>query len=161
MPGVAPSDVYVAATVDQGGNVVNACRSRGVPTLLCRAHRINSSVMWSIGVAGSEKTCKNIPGRKTICQCAGLVGVFSPSAVNNDALRAIQQKLLEQCTPDLLDAAAAAVALDLDPNGDASAVDDGGDDSDESAGASESPSVSRVGRKKLDVLNTIHRNDTR
>ncbi|CAN0446287.1 unnamed protein product, partial [Pylaiella littoralis] len=33
--------IYVAATVDQGGNMVNAFEGMGVPVLICTGHRLN------------------------------------------------------------------------------------------------------------------------
>lgn len=38
----------MAATVDQGGNVLNACKSLGLSVHPCRAHRIDSAVMWML-----------------------------------------------------------------------------------------------------------------
>ncbi|CAM9618442.1 unnamed protein product, partial [Ectocarpus sp. 12 AP-2014] len=70
VPAMVPSDVYVAATVDQGLNVVNACKSLGIPTNPCLGHRIHSSVMWGIGVNGSATTQKNKKGRALVGKCA-------------------------------------------------------------------------------------------
>ena len=76
--------------------MVNACRSLGVPVLLCRAHRINSAVMWMLGIAGSAARCQNRDMRELIQRAAALVGVFSHSAVNNDALREVQRRVQEE-----------------------------------------------------------------
>ncbi|CAN0443297.1 unnamed protein product, partial [Laminaria digitata] len=92
----------MSATVDQGMNVVNACRNLGIQTILCRGHRLNSSVMWALGINGSAKTCKNESMKPLIAKCAALVGVFSHSAVNNDALRAIQTEAKKKELDDLL-----------------------------------------------------------
>ena len=56
---VEPSDVFLAFTVDQGLNVVNAIEARNVPVVVCNAHRLNTVVCWMLGIAGSDKTCKN------------------------------------------------------------------------------------------------------
>ena len=92
---VEPKDVFLAFTVDQGGNVVNACKSRDVDVLKCNAHRLNSVTMWVLGVNGSVNTCENPVMEKLMKRLAALVGVFSHSAVNNDEVKAIQ-KLQEE-----------------------------------------------------------------
>lgn len=92
---VEPKDVFLAFTVDQGGNVVNACKSLDVDVLKCNAHRLNSVTMWALGVNGSVNTCENPAMEKLMKRLAALVGVFSHSAVNNDELKAIQ-KLQEE-----------------------------------------------------------------
>lgn len=56
---VLPKDVFLAFTVDQGGNVVNACRNLGVEVLKCNAHRLNSVTMWALGISGSVNTCES------------------------------------------------------------------------------------------------------
>lgn len=88
---VEPSDVFLAFTVDQGGNVVNACTALGVPVVKCNCHRINSAVVWALGIAGSAATCKNVDMGELMKKQAALVGVYSHSAVNNDMLKAIQR----------------------------------------------------------------------
>jgi len=88
---VAPKDVFLAFTVNQGGNVVKACTRLGVPVLKCNAHRLNSATMWALGISGSKKTCENPPMEKLMKKLAALVGVFSHSAVNNDELKDIQK----------------------------------------------------------------------
>ena len=93
MTGVRPRDVYVAATVDQGRNVINACEALGIPTLQCLCHRINSAVMWATGINGTASTCKNAEGRDQISRYAALVGMFSHSCTNSDAFRAMQDKM--------------------------------------------------------------------
>lgn len=88
---VEPADVYLAFTVDQGQNIVNACTALGVPVVKCNCHRVNSAVIWALGIAGSPATCKNKPMGELMKKLAALVGVFSHSAVNNDMLKEIQQ----------------------------------------------------------------------
>ena len=56
---VEPKDVFLACTVDQGGNVVNACAALGVEVIMCNCHRVISAVLWSLGIAGPATTCKN------------------------------------------------------------------------------------------------------
>ena len=92
---VEPKDVFLAFTVDQGGNVDNACQSLDVDVLKCNAHRLNSVTMWAWGVNGSVNTCENPAMEKLMKRLAALVVVFSHSAVNNDELKAIQ-KLQEE-----------------------------------------------------------------
>ncbi|CAN0293947.1 unnamed protein product [Ectocarpus sp. 4 AP-2014] len=88
---VKPSDVFLAFTVDQGGNVVNACTALGVPVVKCNCHRINSAVVWALGIAGPAATCKNALMGELMKKLAALVGVFSHSAVNNDMLKELQR----------------------------------------------------------------------
>jgi hypothetical protein len=88
---VTPKDVFLAFTVDEGGNVVNACKLLGVEVLKCNAHRLNSATMWALGVNGSVSTCENPDMEKLMKRLAALVGVWSHSAVNNDELKAIQR----------------------------------------------------------------------
>ncbi|CAM9391022.1 unnamed protein product, partial [Hapterophycus canaliculatus] len=87
---VQPSDVFLAFTVDQGGNVVNACDNLGVTVLKCNAHRLNFVTMWALGIRGTAKTCENPNMEKLMERLAAIVGVFSHSAVNNDELKEIQ-----------------------------------------------------------------------
>ena len=83
---VEPKDVFLAFTVDQGGNVVNACAALGVEVIKCNCHRVNSAVLWSLGIAGSATTCKNKPMGALMKKLAACVGVWSHSTVNNDKL---------------------------------------------------------------------------
>lgn len=88
---VQPKDVFLAFTVDQGGNVVNACRNLDVEVLKCNAHRLNSVTMWALGINGSIRTGENPAMEKLMKRLAAVVGVFSHSAVNNDELKDIQR----------------------------------------------------------------------
>jgi hypothetical protein len=87
---VKPKDLFLTFTVDQGGNVVNACAALGVEVIKCNAHRLNSATIWSLGIGGTDKTCKNRQMGKLMNRLAACVGVFSHSAVNNDHLKEIQ-----------------------------------------------------------------------
>lgn len=87
---VEPKDVILAFTVDQGGNVVNACTNLGVEVIKCNAHRLNSVTMWALGLAGSPNTCQNKEMEVLMKKLAACVGVWSHSAVNNDELKEIQ-----------------------------------------------------------------------
>ena len=152
--------MFVAATVDQGGNVVNTCKAQGLPTLLCRAHRINSSVLWALGIAGSEKKCQHADMKNLIGKADALVGVFTHSSVNNDALRVIQKDLNDEQKAHL-------VQLQLDTDNleklgeeePTSGEDSDGEESQDQFGTRAVPS--RVGRKQFDVLNPLRRQDTR
>ena len=61
---VEPSDVFLALTVDQGYNVVNAIEALNVPVVVRNAHRLNTVVCWMLGIAGTDKTCKNPSWKK-------------------------------------------------------------------------------------------------
>ena len=81
-----PKDVFLAFTVDQGGNAVNACTALGVEVIKCNCNRVNSAVLWSLGIAGSATTCKNKPMGALMKKLAVCVGVWSHSVVNDDKL---------------------------------------------------------------------------
>ena len=88
-------DVFLAFTVDQGGNVVNACAAFGVDVIKCNRHRVNSAVLRSLGIAGSATTRKNKPMGALMKKLAACIGVWSHSAVNNDKLKDVQRQLEE------------------------------------------------------------------
>ena len=67
----------------------------GVEVIKCNCHRVNSAVLWSLGIAGSATTCKNKPMGDLMKKLAACVGVWSHSAVNNDKLKDIQRQLEE------------------------------------------------------------------
>ncbi|CAM9237073.1 unnamed protein product, partial [Hapterophycus canaliculatus] len=90
---VEPKDVFLAFTVDQGGNVMNAYRALGVEVIKCNCHRVNSAVLWALGTAGSASKCKDIAMGDLMKKLAACVGVWSHSAVNNDKLEDIQRQL--------------------------------------------------------------------
>lgn len=88
---VKAKDVFLAFTVDQGGNVSNACQALEVEVIKCNCHRVNSATLWSLGIVGSAATCKSKAMGELMKRLAALVGVFSYSAVNNDKLKEIQR----------------------------------------------------------------------
>ena len=93
---VEPKDVFLAFTVDQGGNAVNACEGLGVEVIKCNCHRVNSAVMWSLGIAGYAARCKNKAMGELMKKLA-CVGVWSHSAVNNDKLKELQKHHTNIC----------------------------------------------------------------
>ena len=92
--GVEPSDVFLAFTVDQGGNVVYACRALHVEVNKCNCHPLNSAVLWALGIPGSAAKCKNKMMGVLMKKLAACVSVCSHSAVNNK-LKDIQTQLEE------------------------------------------------------------------
>ena len=76
--------------MDQGGNVVNACEALGVEVIKCNCHRVNSAVLWSLGISGAVACCKN-RAMVELMKLAACVGVFSHSAINNDMLKELQK----------------------------------------------------------------------
>lgn len=84
-----PKDVFLAFTVDQGGNVVNACTALGVPVVKWNCHRVNTAVLWASGIAGNGR--RNRAMGEVMKKLAALVGVFSHSVVNNDKLKELQR----------------------------------------------------------------------
>lgn len=149
---VAPKDVFVAATVNQGDNVINACKSLGIPTLLCRAHHLNSAVMWMLGIAGSASTCKNKEMKDAIQKAAALAGVFSHSAVNNDALQAVEGEMQEENMKELAEMAAEAEKMEV--------LRDEADLGAARFGSSGAPSADSR-NSAFDTNNLPRRNDTR
>ena len=83
--------VFLAFTVDQGRNVVNACEALGVEVIKCNCRRVNSATLWSLGISGYVATCKNKAMGDLIKKLAACVGVFSHSTANNDKLKDIQR----------------------------------------------------------------------
>ena len=61
---VEPSDVFLAFTVDQGLNVVNAIEALNVPVVVCNAHRLNTVVCWMLGIAGSDRRARTPSWKK-------------------------------------------------------------------------------------------------
>ncbi|CAM9297061.1 unnamed protein product [Pylaiella littoralis] len=94
-----PSKIYVAATVDQGGNMVNAFGALGVPVLICTGHRLNSGINWALGINGTfvkatqTGTCKNPVLRHLVAVMTALAGGFSHSPCNNDAFKNAQEDM--------------------------------------------------------------------
>ena len=80
--------------MDQGENVENACEASllGVEVIKCKCHRVNSAVLWSLGISGAAAArCKNKAMGELMKKLATCVGVFSHSAVNNDMLKELQK----------------------------------------------------------------------
>lgn len=88
---VEPIDVFLAFSVDQGANIINACEALGVQVIRCNAHRLNTGTLWALGIAGSANNIKNKEMGDLMKKLAACVGVFSHSAVNNDELKEIQK----------------------------------------------------------------------
>ena len=76
---VEPKDVFFAFAVDQGGNAVYASAALGVEIIKCNCHRVNSAVLWSLGIAASATTCKNKSMGALMKKLAACVGVWSHS----------------------------------------------------------------------------------
>ena len=77
--------------MDQGGNIVNACVALDVEVIKCNCHRVNSAVLWSLGISGAAVRCKNKARGEVIKKLAACVGVFSHSAVSNDMLKELRK----------------------------------------------------------------------
>ena len=78
-------------TMDQGGNVVNACEALCVEIIKCNCHLVSSAVWWSLGISGAVARCKNKAMGELMKKLAACVGVFSTSAVNIDMLKKLQK----------------------------------------------------------------------
>ena len=74
---------------------MNACDALGVKAVKCYHHRVNSAVLWSIGIAGSAARCKNKAMGDFMKKLAPCVGVWSHSAANNGKLKEIEKQLEE------------------------------------------------------------------
>lgn len=95
-----PRDIYIAATVDQGRNLINAFDNMGVPVLICSGHRLNSAVSWSTGIGGTYAkdgagTCKNRACRDLVTKVTAMVGHMTHSVCNNDAFKKVQAEVTE------------------------------------------------------------------
>lgn len=88
---VQAKDVFIAFTVDQGGNAVNAIKALGVEVVMCCAHRLKTVVSWMLGTFSSAATCKNPDMEKLTKRLAACVGKFSNSAIDNSKLNDIQE----------------------------------------------------------------------
>lgn len=77
--------------MNQGGNVFKAVDDLRIPVLECFAHRLNTAVVWALGLAGPGSTRKNSAMEKIMTRLTALVDVFSYSAVNNDEPTLMQQ----------------------------------------------------------------------
>ena len=69
----------------------NACEALGVEVIKCNFHRVNSAVLWSLGISGSAARCKNKAIGELMKKLAACVGAFSHSAVNIDMLKELQK----------------------------------------------------------------------
>lgn len=143
----------MAATVNQEGNVVNACKSLDLPLHLCRAHRINSAVMRMLGIVGSTSTCKNTEMKDLIQRAAALVREFGHSGVNNDALRLIQAQVQRQEMKDEVQALA-------EEAGEMGLLQDETRSGLKSMATLEGGAVD-VNKITFDILNLLRRNHTR
>ena len=77
--------------MDQGGNVVNTWEALGVEPIKCNCPRVNSTVLWSLGISGAAARCKNKAMGELMKKLAACVVTFSHSAVNNDMLKELQK----------------------------------------------------------------------
>ena len=69
----------------------NACEALGVEVIKCNFYRVNSAVLWSLGISGSAARWKNKAMGELMKKLAACVGVFSHSAVNIDMLMELQK----------------------------------------------------------------------
>lgn len=51
---VEPKDAFIGCRVDQGGTVLNVIKWFEIPVLKCAARRLNTVVVWALGVGGSD-----------------------------------------------------------------------------------------------------------
>ena len=63
-------------------------KALSVPFIKCKCYRVNSAVLWALGIAGNGR--KNKDMGDLMKKLAALVGVFSHSAVN-DKLKELQR----------------------------------------------------------------------
>ena len=63
----------------------------GVEVIKRNCHRINSAVLWSLGISGAAVRCKNKAMDKLMKKLAARVGYISHPAVNNDMLKELQK----------------------------------------------------------------------
>ena len=63
----------------------------GVEVIKCYFHRVNSAVLWSLGISGAVARCKNKAMGELLQKLAARVGSISHSAANNDMLKELQK----------------------------------------------------------------------
>ena len=63
----------------------------GVDVIKCNCHRVNSAVLWSLGISGAAARCKNKAMGELMKKLTARVGFISHSAVNNDILKELQK----------------------------------------------------------------------
>ncbi|CAM9627602.1 unnamed protein product, partial [Choristocarpus tenellus] len=75
---VKPKDIFLAGTVDQGTNLYNAVCALGIESTWCSVHRLNTAVVWGLGISGSndKKSPKNGQMRETIKKITDMVAYF-------------------------------------------------------------------------------------
>ena len=57
----------------------------------CNCHRVNSVVLWSLGISGAATRFKNKAMGELMQKLAARVGSISHFAVNNDMLKELQK----------------------------------------------------------------------
>ena len=75
--------------------MVSAIEALNIPVAVCNAHRLNTVVCRMLGIAGSDKTCKNPVLEKNMKKLAACVGKSSNSAVNSDLKTIVFSKVYE------------------------------------------------------------------
>ena len=63
----------------------------GVKVIKYNCHRVNSTVLWSLGISGAAARCKNKAIGELVKKLAARVGFISYSTVNNDMLKELQK----------------------------------------------------------------------
>lgn len=85
---VRPCEVFISATVDPASAFADACTHLGLNSILCRGHRLDSAVVRALGLDDDGgNTCENTAMKGLVGKCSSLLGLFSNSAVDNEALR--------------------------------------------------------------------------
>lgn len=91
--------------------MANALTPLGFDTVKCRGCRVNSSITWALGLAGSVFTCKTPPCKTLIEKGVALVGHL---AVNKDALYVIQVKMSAETKEEMEALMLDAADLDME-----------------------------------------------
>ena len=63
----------------------------GVEVIKYNCHRVNSEVLWSLGISGVAARCKNKAMGELMKKLAAHVGSISHSVINNDMLKEFQK----------------------------------------------------------------------
>ena len=81
-----PSAIYVGATVDQEGNMINTFTRMGSPVGICSGHREGTCVTWALGISRTERaanggagSCVNLDCKKLISKVTAVAGAFNHS----------------------------------------------------------------------------------
>lgn len=76
--------MFICGTADQGETALNAFKGLDVPGLVCAVDRVNSSIMWALGISAGSAPGSNVAGGEVVSRAASLIRTFSYHAIGID-----------------------------------------------------------------------------